>query len=70
VGEVCVCYARLLTERLTPSVIPTNPMRATTDAMCADAGVSQMKPPFGNSLATLSLQPGQLVLFPSWVVRR
>jgi hypothetical protein len=35
---------------------------------CADAGVAQMKAPFGIPLATFSLDPGQLVLFPSWVL--
>jgi uncharacterized protein (TIGR02466 family) len=41
---------------------------AISGAMHMDAGVAQLKAPFGVSLATFSLEPGQLVLFPSWVL--
>ena len=37
-------------------------------SMYFDAGVAHLKPPFGNRHATLSLEAGQLVLFPSWVL--
>jgi uncharacterized protein (TIGR02466 family) len=43
-----------------------NPMIASS--MHMDAGVSNMKLPYGNQVANLSLEAGQLVIFPSWVL--
>jgi uncharacterized protein (TIGR02466 family) len=43
-----------------------NPM--ITSAMHLDAGVARMKAPFGYQTVSASLEPGQLVLFPSWVL--
>jgi uncharacterized protein (TIGR02466 family) len=43
-----------------------NPMIASS--MHLDAGVSNMKLPYGNQVANLSLESGQLVIFPSWVL--
>jgi uncharacterized protein (TIGR02466 family) len=37
-------------------------------AMHMDAGVANMPLPYGPQIASLSLEPGQLVLFPSWVL--
>lgn len=43
-----------------------NPM--ITSAMHMDAGVSGMRLPYAYQVASIALQPGQLVLFPSWVL--
>jgi len=43
-----------------------NPM--ITSAMHVDAGVSGMRLPYAYQVASIALQPGQLVLFPSWVL--
>jgi Putative 2OG-Fe(II) oxygenase len=43
-----------------------NPM--IMSAMYMDAGVSKMPLPFGYQVANLSLEAGQLVMFPSWVL--
>ena len=43
-----------------------NPM--ITSAMHMDAGIVGMQPPYGYQVANLSLQAGQLVIFPSWVL--
>lgn len=43
-----------------------NPMIA--GAMHVDAGVSRMPLPHGYQIASLRLEPGQLVIFPSWVL--
>lgn len=43
-----------------------NPM--ISSAMHMDAGVLNMKLPYGYQVASLSLEAGQLVLFPSWVL--
>jgi uncharacterized protein (TIGR02466 family) len=43
-----------------------SPMLAT--GMYQDAANAKMQLPYGNMLAQLSLPPGQLVLFPSWVL--
>jgi len=37
-------------------------------AMHMDAGIANMPLPYGQQLAALSLEAGQLVLFPSWVL--
>ena len=37
-------------------------------AMHLDAGNDRMKLPYGPQVASLSLEPGQLVMFPSWVL--
>jgi len=37
-------------------------------AMHLDAGNDHMKLPYGSQVASLSLEPGQLVMFPSWVL--
>jgi len=39
-----------------------------TSAMHMDAGISNMKLPYGHQVASLALEAGQLVLFPSWVL--
>jgi Putative 2OG-Fe(II) oxygenase len=43
-----------------------NPM--ITSAMHMDAGIARMSLPYGYQTATLRLDPGQLVIFPSWVL--
>jgi uncharacterized protein (TIGR02466 family) len=43
-----------------------NPM--IMSAMHMDAGIANMKLPYGYQVANLSLEPGQLVMFPSWVL--
>ncbi len=43
-----------------------NPMIAS--AMHVDAGTANMQLPYGNQVASIALQPGQLVIFPSWVL--
>jgi uncharacterized protein (TIGR02466 family) len=43
-----------------------NPM--LTSVMHIDAGVAQMQLPHGPQIASLSLEAGQLVMFPSWVL--
>jgi uncharacterized protein (TIGR02466 family) len=43
-----------------------NPM--TMSAMHMDPGVERMKLPYGYQVAGLSLEAGQLVMFPSWVL--
>ena len=43
-----------------------NPM--VMSAMHMDAGISKMQLPYGHQIASLSLEAGQLVLFPSWVL--
>jgi Putative 2OG-Fe(II) oxygenase len=40
----------------------------TMYSMHVDAGVHNMKLPYGYQTASLSLQSGQLVIFPSWVL--
>jgi uncharacterized protein (TIGR02466 family) len=37
-------------------------------AMHMDAGISNMQLPYAHQVAGLSLEPGQLVMFPSWVL--
>jgi predicted 2-oxoglutarate/Fe(II)-dependent dioxygenase YbiX len=37
-------------------------------AMHIDAGIARMQLPYGHQVASLSLEPGQLVIFPSWVL--
>lgn len=39
-----------------------------TSAMHMDAGICNMKLPYGHQVASLSLEAGQLVIFPSWVL--
>jgi uncharacterized protein (TIGR02466 family) len=41
---------------------------AVGSAMHMDAGIARLQPPFGLAGATFALEPGQLVLFPSWVL--
>ena len=43
-----------------------NPM--LTCAMHVDAGVARMQLPYAYQLASVRLEPGQLVIFPSWVL--
>jgi uncharacterized protein (TIGR02466 family) len=43
-----------------------NPM--LMNAMHMDPGVQRMRLPYGGQVAGLSLEPGQLVMFPSWVL--
>jgi uncharacterized protein (TIGR02466 family) len=43
-----------------------NPM--ITSAMHMDAGILKMKLPYGYQVASVSLEAGQLVIFPSWVL--
>jgi uncharacterized protein (TIGR02466 family) len=43
-----------------------NPM--IMSAMHMDAGISNMQLPYGYQVANVSLEPGQLVMFPSWVL--
>jgi uncharacterized protein (TIGR02466 family) len=43
-----------------------NPM--ITSAMHMDAGIVKMKLPYAHQVASLSLEAGQLVIFPSWVL--
>jgi hypothetical protein len=43
-----------------------NPM--IMSAMHMDAGIANMKLPYGYQIANLALEAGQLVLFPSWVL--
>ncbi|MFZ0009830.1 MAG: putative 2OG-Fe(II) oxygenase [Steroidobacteraceae bacterium] len=43
-----------------------NPMIAS--AMHIDAGVARMPLPYGYQVASMRLEPGQLVIFPSWVL--
>jgi hypothetical protein len=43
-----------------------NPM--IMGSMHMDAGVANMKLPYGYQVASLSLEAGQLVMFPSWVL--
>ena len=37
-------------------------------AMYMDAGIANMQLPYGHQVANLSLEAGQLVIFPSWVL--
>jgi uncharacterized protein (TIGR02466 family) len=39
-----------------------------TSVMHMDAGIARMRLPYANQTASISLAPGQLVLFPSWVL--
>jgi uncharacterized protein (TIGR02466 family) len=39
-----------------------------TSVMHMDAGVARMRLPYANQIASISLAPGQLVIFPSWVL--
>jgi predicted 2-oxoglutarate/Fe(II)-dependent dioxygenase YbiX len=39
-----------------------------TSVMHIDAGVAQMQLPYGPQIPSLSLEAGQLVMFPSWVL--
>jgi len=39
-----------------------------TTAMHLDAGVARMRLPYSHQLATVRPEPGQLVIFPSWVL--
>jgi len=43
-----------------------NPM--ITSAMYVDAGIARMQLPYGSQVAGFALEPGQLVIFPSWVL--
>jgi uncharacterized protein (TIGR02466 family) len=43
-----------------------NPMIAS--AMHIDAGIANMQLPYGHRIANMSLEAGQLVLFPSWLL--
>jgi len=43
-------------------------IRRSRSAMHMDAGISNMKLPYGHQVASLALEAGQLVLFPSWVL--
>lgn len=43
-----------------------NPMLTST--MHMDAGISRMPLPYGSQVASIALDAGQLVLFPSWVL--
>jgi uncharacterized protein (TIGR02466 family) len=43
-----------------------NPM--ITSAMHMDAGIARMQLPYGYQVAGVSLEAGQLVIFPSWVL--
>jgi uncharacterized protein (TIGR02466 family) len=43
-----------------------NPFVMTT--MFVDAGTAQMRPPYSHASRSYRLEPGQLVLFPSWVL--
>jgi predicted 2-oxoglutarate/Fe(II)-dependent dioxygenase YbiX len=43
-----------------------NPMLTT--AMHVDAGNANLKLPFAPHIATISLEAGELVLFPSWLL--
>jgi predicted 2-oxoglutarate/Fe(II)-dependent dioxygenase YbiX len=36
--------------------------------MYLDAGVARMPLPYGYQVASVALEPGQLVIFPSWVL--
>jgi len=38
------------------------------NTMFVDAGTAQMQPPFSNTSRSYRLEPGQLVLFPSWIL--
>lgn len=38
------------------------------NTMFVDAGTAQMQPPFSTASRSYRLEPGQLVLFPSWVL--
>lgn len=38
------------------------------NAMHMDAGISSMRLPYGHHVAHFRLEPGQLVIFPSWVL--
>jgi uncharacterized protein (TIGR02466 family) len=39
-----------------------------TSAMHLDAGIANMPLPYGNQVASVALEPGELVIFPSWVL--
>ena len=41
---------------------------AKSSAMYVDPAVSDLKPPYSPGLADIKLEPGQLVLFPSWLL--
>ena len=43
-----------------------NPMLMS--AMHIDAGVAKMQPPHGSQIVSMRLGPGELVIFPSWVL--
>ena len=43
-----------------------NPM--ITSAMHMDAGIAHMQLPYSYQVAGIMLEPGQLVIFPSWVL--
>jgi uncharacterized protein (TIGR02466 family) len=41
---------------------------ATTGAMYMDAANARIQPPFGYGIRHVRFEPGQLVLFPSWIM--
>jgi uncharacterized protein (TIGR02466 family) len=41
---------------------------ATTGAMYMDAANARIQPPFGSGIRHVRFEPGQLVLFPSWIM--
>jgi uncharacterized protein (TIGR02466 family) len=41
---------------------------AVSSVMHMDAGIAKMRLPYANEVASLALEAGQLVLFPSWIL--
>jgi uncharacterized protein (TIGR02466 family) len=66
-GVYCVDPGRHDPDKKSSGVLSfVNP--TITNVMHMDAGVSRMQLPYGAQTANLTLEAGQLVLFPSWVL--
>ncbi len=66
-GVYCVDPGRHDAEKKDSGLLSfVNPM--ITSAMHMDAGIARMPLPYGYQIANVSLEAGQLVLFPSWVL--
>lgn len=66
-GVYCVDTGRNDPDKKDSGILSfVNPTIAS--AMFMDVGVSNMSLPYGYQVANLRLEPGQLVIFPSWVL--
>jgi uncharacterized protein (TIGR02466 family) len=66
-GVYCVDSGRHDPEKKMSGVLSfANP--TIMNAMHMDAGIARMQLPYAHQVANFSLEPGQLVIFPSWVL--